>query len=180
MGCLSFWIGGLAFNQPSSILGRSWWSMLWRKPKLRNLMLGTHATLRVNSVESPHAADVNLSVPTGCCFGGWSCLHATDRCCGLSGIWTSSKRVSGTTPSRWLRFLVAKVMRFSQWTLISNRAGDIPQRQQIQCQWWTFSRPDSQGSRVVKRIYFLCIWMYIEQYSLKIHRTRLSTHTSCD
>lgn len=28
-------------TKPSSILGRSWWSMLWRKPKWRNLMLFT-------------------------------------------------------------------------------------------------------------------------------------------
>lgn len=35
-------------------------------------------------------------------LGGCSCVHATDRSCGLSGIWTSWKRVSGTTPSRWL------------------------------------------------------------------------------
>lgn len=35
-------------------------------------------------------------------LGGCSCVHATDRCCGLSGIWTSWKRVSGITPSRWL------------------------------------------------------------------------------
>ena len=49
-----------------------------------------------------HCSKCQLETKRVAALVGCSCVHATDRCCGLSGIWTSWKRVSGTTPSRWL------------------------------------------------------------------------------
>ena len=113
-------------------------------------------------------------------LGGCSCVHATDRCCGLSGIWTSWKRVSGTTPSRWLW-----LPRWLKWCSLVN---GFPVQEaflkddQYNASGEPFPGQDFTSWRVVNQWTTYFMFLFLEKwYSPQIHRIRLfPQHVTCD